>query len=86
MTNVVGRLAFRVEGDNWVAYYALADTMEGAIFLGSIKMQFVQDKDRKAAFMDLMKSAFTDAIEEFGGKVDSWDEQRAPEHERSGSA
>ncbi len=32
----VGRLAFRVEGDNWNAYFAKQDTMAGAIFMGSI--------------------------------------------------
>ena len=39
-----GRLAMRVEGNLWVAYYAEADTMDSAVFLGSIQMRFVQDK------------------------------------------
>jgi hypothetical protein len=78
-----GRLAFRIEGDTWVAYYALPDTMAGAIFMGSIKMLFVQDQDRKRAFMDLMKSALGDFIE---GEVESWTEQLAPEAERAGNA
>jgi len=82
----MGRLAFRIEGDNWVAYFAKPDTMEGAIFLGSIKLVFVEDQGRKRIFMDLMKSAFTDAIGTIGGEVSSWDERAAPEHERSGRA
>jgi hypothetical protein len=34
--NKIGRLALRREGDNWVAYYAEAETMQQSIFLGSI--------------------------------------------------
>ena len=43
----IGRLAMRVEGKLWVAYYALPNTMKGAIFLGSVQMRFVQDDVRK---------------------------------------
>lgn len=80
MSKQVGRLAMRVEGDNWVAYYAMPDTMDGAIWLGSVKMGIVRDPDRKRAFMDLMKSAVGD----FLGGVEVWTETRAPEAERSG--
>ena len=83
----VGRLAFRVEGDNWVAYYAKMDTMNDAIFMGSIRMGLVRDPDRKRAFMEIMKSALSDFIEEgFENKIESWNEERAPESERSGRA
>ena len=83
----VGRLAFRVEGNKWACYYAMADTMEGAIWMGSVMMGIVQDRERKEMFMNLMRSALKDFLEErIGGKVSSWDEQPAPESERSGSA
>ena len=83
--NDVGRLAMRVEGDLWVAYYALPDTMEGAFFLGSIQMRFVMDKDRKQTFMDLMKEAVADIIEEKTGERPHWaTPHSAPEHERGG--
>lgn len=84
----IGRLAMRVEEDLWCAYYALPSSMEGAIFLGSVRMQFVQDADRKAAFMELMKQAVSDIIEEATGERPAWPEgpQGAPEHERGGSA
>lgn len=84
----IGRLAMRVEGGTWVAYYALAETMEGAIFLGSIKMAIVQDPNRKRVFMDLMKDAVSDILEERVGVRPEWPDepQAAPENERSGSA
>lgn len=85
----VGRLAMRHEGANWNAYYALPGTMEGAIFLGSIAMRFVTDKpDRRAAFMDFMREAVGDLIEELTGHRPTWPEgaHAAPEHERSGHA
>ena len=82
----VGRLALRVEGDTWVAYYAMPDTMADAIVLGSIKMALVADRDRRRAFMDLMKSAINDFLQGKFGEVASWTEQPAPQHERAGSA
>ena len=48
----MGRLAMRVEGDLWVAYYALPSTMKDAVFLGSIQMAFVQDWQRRAIHVD----------------------------------
>jgi hypothetical protein len=84
----VGRLAMRVEGDWWVAYYAMPNTMDGAIELGRIQMLAVQDKDRRQAFMDIMKAFVGDILEEkLGAKVD-WPNppQSAPESERSGRA
>ena len=50
-----GRLAMRVEGNLWVAYFAQVGTIDGAIFLGSIQMAFVQNPDRTRAFMGLMQ-------------------------------
>ena len=43
----VGRLAMRVEGDFWRAYYAMPGTMEGALLLGSIAMGAVQREGPK---------------------------------------
>lgn len=84
----IGRLAIRVEGDWWVAYYALTDTMEGAFVLGTIKMSFIIHNDKiKQAFMEVMQEAVADIIEEITGKRPSWKgPTNAPEHERSGSA
>lgn len=83
----VARLAFRVEGDKWTCYAAKPDTMEGARFMGCIMMGIANDPHRKAMFMELMKDAFGDFIEEyFGASPTSWETHDAPESERSGSA
>lgn len=85
----IGRLAMRVEGKMWSAYYAQADTMKGAIFLGSIAMRFVSDIERKRAFMALMREAVSDLIEELTGIRPIWpdpDGATAPAHERPGQA
>jgi hypothetical protein len=62
----------RVEGNEWRAYYALTDTMKDALFLGSIKMRFVQTEERKAAFMGLMQESVGDVIEEKLGTRPNW--------------
>jgi hypothetical protein len=84
----MGRLAFRVEGTMWNAYYALPSSMEGALFLGSIRLQFVEDAERKLVFMALMKEAVGDILEENTGERPQWPEgeEPAPEHERGGNA
>ena len=88
MKQKMGRLAMREEGSNWNAYYAMPDTMQDAIFLGSIAMRFVLDKKRKNIFMDLMRDAVSDIIEEITGERPSWPDgpQLAPEHERTKKA
>ena len=87
MKEQIGRLALRVEGDNWCAYYALNETMEGALPLGSIRMAIARIPARKQGFMDLMRDAVADIIEEQCGLRPSWGEpERAPENERTGRA
>lgn len=82
----IGRLALRHEGAWWKAYYALPDSMECAILLGSIRIQFVGTPARKDAFMALMREVVTDILEEETGTRPTWPEgpQPAPESERSG--
>jgi len=86
------RLAFRVEGDWWVAYLAKRSSMDNARELGRVLMGIVTGDDggaadRKQAFMDLMKAAIAGATDQLWNvKPEFWDEQPAPEHERSGSA
>jgi hypothetical protein len=83
----VGRLAMRHEGENWNAYYALPDTMEAPIFLGSIRMGAVTNNPtRKQAFMEMMRDIVGDIFEEKLGVRPSWGgPESAPEHERAGS-
>lgn len=85
----IGRLAMRQEGDLWVAYYALPNTMKDAIFLGSIQMAIVTDWQAKEIFMALMRDAVSAIIKDQTGITPSWPDEggkRAPEHERSGRA
>jgi hypothetical protein len=85
----VGRLSMRVEAhvsgpDYWNAYYAQNDTMEGAIFLGSIAMQAIEDRpDRKEAFMAMMRDIVGDILEGVTGVRPNWHQPVvAPESER----
>jgi hypothetical protein len=78
----IGRLAFRVEGEKWVCYYAKPDTMDGAIWMASIAMYIVRDEGRKGAFMTLMRETLGDFLEEKIGHVTSWETKPAPESER----
>lgn len=83
----VGRLAMRREGNQWVAYYAKMGTMEGAIWLGAIRMEIVVDPRRKQQFFKLMRDAAADIIEESTGTRPTWGVIiDAPEHERAGRA
>jgi hypothetical protein len=89
MPNLPVRLALRVEGNKWNAYFAWQETMEGAVWLGSILLRFVADNpERKQAFIALMQSMMSDAIEDVMGARPDWPNppERAPEHERAGSA
>jgi len=82
------RLAMRREGNWWVAYLALRNTMAGAKELGRVLIGIVENNpERKTAFMDLMKSAIASATVDVLGKApEYWEEQSAPESERSGRA
>lgn len=82
----VGRLAMRVEGETWNAYYAKPDTLKDAVFLGSIKMSLVENRGRRDAFLALMKECVADMIEKVVGHRPTYPEgeRPAPESERSG--
>jgi hypothetical protein len=84
----IGRLAMRQEGGNWNAYYALPDSMEKPIFLGSIRMGAITtNQERKQAFMDMMRDVVSDIIESETGVRPTWGgPTSAPEHERAGEA
>lgn len=83
----VGRLAFREEGDQWIAYFADDGTMQGALELGRIARRFVDRPDRKHQFMDLMRDCFSDTVQSTTGIRPSWGgpekaPEKAPENER----
>lgn len=84
----VGRLAFREEGDNWVAYFAPLKGMEGALFLGAIRMGIALVPERKAEFIAFMRSAVGDMMEHAHGVRPVWPGEMtpAPENERTKKA
>lgn len=86
MPTAAFRLALRIEGDKWSAYCAKTDSMDDAVWMGSIALSIAEDKDRKRAFIELMKGALADFLKSQGVDIASWDEHSAPEHERAGSA
>lgn len=81
----MGRLTFREEGENWNCYYALADTMKGALYFSSIKMAFVRKSPKvKQMFMDTMRECFDVMMEDIIGQRATWREPvAAPEDERT---
>ncbi len=83
-TKTAGRLAMRQEGDLWKAYYAMPDTMEGALLLGTIQMRLVYDDRRREAFINLMKEALTDVMKEIAGGEVVWPDapRQAKKNER----
>jgi hypothetical protein len=79
------RLAMRVEGHSWNAYAAKLDSMDDAIWIGSIAMRFIEDnEERKQTFLALMQEGFADVLEELFGQRPTWNEPiAAPERERT---
>ena len=78
------RLAMRLEGSAWNAYVAKLDTMEGAIWVGSIAARFIEDKRRKEVFLELMKDALSEVFEEMTRTPVTWNKPvDAPEHEKT---
>lgn len=82
----IGRVAFRHEGEYWNAYYAMNDTMDGALHLGSIRMAVIENSETaKSHFMQAMREVVADIIEKQTGVRPSWKKPiSAPEHERAG--
>lgn len=76
----IGRIAFRVEGNWWVAYYALPDTLEEALELARIQMSIVQDIGRKQTFMNLCLEYIAEVVPAF----QVTERRPAPEHEKAG--
>jgi hypothetical protein len=83
----IGRIALRVEGEMWVAYFAQSETMADAIALGSIRLHVAREnEEHRRAFIDLMSAIVGDKIEEAFGMRPIWGAPNTgPEHERAGS-
>ncbi len=85
-----GRLALRVEGDMWNAYWAPdMSSMKGSMLLGSIRLTLAEDNPAlKNGFMEFMKIVMKVIIEDTTGlTISRWNKPRqAPDNERGGSA
>jgi hypothetical protein len=83
------RLAFREEGDRVVCYYALPDTMEGALELSSMRLGIMQRVPQLfPQWQQLMQTVMDHANREILGIENpaEWEFTPAPEHERAGKA
>jgi len=87
-TKQIGRLALRVEGPRWVAYFAPSSGLDDAVEIGSILMTVVgRSKQCKDDFRELMQLAMTEVIFASVGHKPEWGEPTtAPECERAGNA
>jgi hypothetical protein len=83
----VGRLAIRREGENVNAYYAMPGTMEGALWLASIKSTAADQPGVLEIFMDLGRAIVGEILFEETGQRPTWGgPEQAAEHERGGRA
>lgn len=82
------RIAIRKEGKYINAYYALPDSMDGALHLGSILRGLCDTSPELfEAFVMLMQGvAGAVSRDVLGVEVAAFTEEPAPEHERSGHA
>jgi hypothetical protein len=67
-----GRLAMRVQGDWWVAYYALSDTMEGAIELARVRMSLMENPDSRDQFLNAMRDVLGRGLAQVVGGNPEW--------------
>lgn len=82
------RLAFRIEGDFWNAYYVPHRySMKDAILLGSLRLSLASIPSIKSKFMVMMKDAFNYHVRELTGRTIKFNPpQVAPENERTGNS
>lgn len=81
---IPGRIAIRREGHMVNAYFASMDTMERAVWLGSIPVIFADNKELFKRFKQLMIDGAGSVIQDITkGRIERWTEQPAPEHERT---
>jgi hypothetical protein len=64
----------RVEGEWWVAYYAMPDTMDNALELSRVRRTIVGDPRRRDAYLVYIREAVGDYVEEVAGVRPVWEE------------
>lgn len=82
------RLALRVEGSRYVAYYADGDSMDGAIEIASMHSGVIDNDLVRERFMEFAREVFDAIMLSAFGVRPEWngDPTPAPEHERAGRA
>lgn len=68
----LGKLALRLEGKWWNAYYAKTDKMGDALLLGSVRAEVARTPDFRKRFMELMQDVVSQIIEEVTGETPTW--------------
>jgi hypothetical protein len=89
MSEAPGRIALRIEGKWWVAYWARSMTsMDGAIGLARVRANLVErDPEIKQRFIEFAQFVMTRGLQAVGATVERWnDPVDAAEHEKSGRA
>lgn len=81
----IGRLALRVEGNLWNAYWApRLDTMNGATLMASVRMTIAMLPGVREAFLTFARDSFDAIAKDALGTTPHWQEPHAaPEHERN---
>lgn len=83
----IGRLAMRQEGQHVNIYYAMPETMKGALLLASCELSACALPGVKDMFLDLGRQIVGEIIFQEAGVRPEWGSAGpAPEHERAGSA
>lgn len=80
----IGRIAIREIRGEVRAYFALHDTMKGAVWLGSIPLAVARMPSVFAAWQAVMRDVVSDILEKQYGERPTWPTSPAPapEHER----
>lgn len=80
------RLALRLEGNWYNAYFAKHGTMEGSELLGSVALRLVENAACRHKWQQCMSDLFEQIIRDTGLTVDHMIKEDAPPHERAGNA
>jgi hypothetical protein len=74
-----GRLAFREQGQWWIAYWARLDTMDGATELARVRMvAIMQDPILRQQFINFCKATFDVVVREALGTTPLWPKPPTP--------
>lgn len=79
------RLAMRVEGEWWVAYFAEMGTMERALELGRVRINLAEIPEVKDATLAYFQTVMGEIVKAISGGLQiEWPNppQPAPEHEK----